>query len=97
MDVETGEPGILLHTFDRDPGDSQGFIWTKSQEDSEALIFHLNHADLGAYFAAMSPLLDEFRLELSGAVYGDAVAALRATRTPTCYPSLLGCVQDLTP
>ena len=41
--VEAGEPGMLLHTFDRDPGDSQGFIWTEVCENSEALIFHLNN------------------------------------------------------
>ena len=46
--VEAGEPGMLLHTFDRDPEDPQGFIWTEVYENSEALIFHLNNADLGA-------------------------------------------------
>lgn len=46
--LEAGEPGMLMHTFDRDPGDSQGFIWTEVYEDSEALIFHLNNVNLGA-------------------------------------------------
>ena len=96
--VEAGEPGMLLHTFDRDPGDSQGFIWTEVYENSEALIFHLNNADLGAYLAAVSPLLDEFTVELYDAVSEDAVAALRATGTPTThYPNVLGYVRDLTP
>ena len=92
--VETGEPGMLLHTFDRDPDDSQGFIWAEVYENSEALIFHLNNADL----AAVSPLLDEFTVELYGAVSEEAVAALRATGTPTThYPNVLGYVRDLTP
>jgi len=96
--VEAGEPGMLLHTFDRDPGDSQGFIWTEVYENSEALIFHLNNADLGAYLAAVSPLLDEFTVELYGAVSEEAVAGLRATGTPTThYPNVLGYVRDLTP
>ena len=96
--VEAGEPGMLLHTFDCDPGDSQGFIWTEVYENSEALIFHLNNADLGAYLAAVSPLLDEFTVELYGAVSEEAVAALRATGTPTThYPNVLGYVRDLTP
>ena len=96
--VETGEPGMLLHTFDRDPDDSQGFIWTEVYEYSEALIFHLNNADLEAYLAAVSPLLDEFTVELYGAVSEEAVAALRATGTPTThYPNVLGYVRDLTP
>ena len=42
--VEAGEPGMLLHTFDRDPSDPQGFIWTEVYENSEALVFHLNNA-----------------------------------------------------
>ena len=96
--LEAGEPGMLLHAFDRDPGDSQGFIWTEVYEDSEELIFHLNNAYLGAYLAAVSPPLDEFTVELCGAVSGDAVAALRATGTPTThYPNVLGYVRDLTP
>ena len=96
--VEAGEPGMLLHTFDRDPGDSQGFIWTEVCENSEALIFHLNNAYLGAYPAAVSSLLDEFTVELYGAVSEEAVAVLRATGTPTThYPNVLGYVRDATP
>ena len=96
--VEAGEPGMLLHTFDRDPSDPQGFIWTEVYENSEALVFHLNNADLGAYLEAVSPLLDEFTVELYGAVSDQAVAALRATGTPTThYPNLLGYIRDLTP
>lgn len=96
--VEAGEPGMLLHTFDRDPEDPQGFIWTEVYENSEALIFHLNNADLGAYLEAVSPLLDVFTVELYGAVSDEAVAALRATGTPTThYPNVLGYIRDLTP
>ena len=96
--VEAGEPGMLLHTFDQDPSDPKGFIWTEVYENSEALVFHLNNADLGAYLEAVSPLLDEFTVELYGAVSDEAVAALRATGTPTThYPNVLGYIRDLTP
>ena len=96
--VEAGEPGMLLHTFDQDPSDPQGFIWTEVYENSEALIFHLNNADLSAYLEAVSPLLDVFTVELYGAVSDEAVAALRATGTPTThYPNVLGYIRDLTP
>ena len=95
--VEAGEPGMLLHTFDRDPSDPQGFIWTEVYENSEALIFHLNNADLSAYLETVSPLLDDFTVELYGAVSDEAVAALRATGTPTThYPNVLGYIRDLT-
>ena len=96
--VEAGEPGMLLHTLDQDPTDPQGFIWTEVYENSEALIFHLNNADLSAYLEAVSPLLDVFTVELYGAVSDEAVAALRATGTPTThYPNVLGYIRDLTP
>ena len=96
--VEAGEPGMLLHTFDQNPSDPQGFIWTEVYENSEALIFHLNNADLSAYLKTVSPLLDDFTVELYGAVSDEAVAALRATGTPTThYPNVLGYIRDLTP
>jgi quinol monooxygenase YgiN len=96
--VEAGEPGMLLHTFDADPSDALGFVWTEVYENSDALIFHLNNADLGAYLAEVSPLLDVFTVELYGAVSEEAVAALGATGTPTThYPNVLGYVRDLTP
>ncbi|MDG2461402.1 MAG: antibiotic biosynthesis monooxygenase [Luminiphilus sp.] len=96
--VEAGEPGMLLHTFDQDPRDPQGFVWTEVYENSDALIFHLNNADLAAYLEAVSPLLDVFTIELYGAVSDDAVAALSATETPvTHYANLLGYIRDLTP
>ena len=84
--VEAGEPGMLLHTFDQDPSDPQGFIWTEVYENSEALIFHLKNADLGAYLEEVSPLLDVFTVELYGAVSDEAVAALRATGTHNALP-----------
>ena len=96
--VEAGEPGMLLHTFDQDPFDPQGFIWTEVYENSEALIFHLNNADLTTYLETVSPLLDDFIVELYGAVSDEAVAALRATGAPTThYPNVLGYIRDLTP
>jgi len=53
---------------------------------------------LSAYLEAVSPLLDDFTVELYGAVSDEAVAALRATGTPTTrYPNVLGYIRDLTP
>lgn len=96
--VEQGEPGMLLHTFDADPDDPLGFIWTEVYADSQALIFHLNNPDLTAYLEAVGPLLDVFVVELYGAVSEEAVAALQSTGTPvTHYPNLLGYIRDLTP
>ena len=96
--VEAGEPGMLLHTFDAHPNDSLGFVWTEVYENSEALVFHLDNADLTTYLEAVSPLLDVFTVELYGAVSPEAVARLRETGTPVVhYPNVLGYVRDLTP
>ena len=73
-------------------------MWTEVYENSEALVLHLDNADLTAYLEAVSPLLDVFTVELYGAVSPDAVARLRETGTPVVhYPNVLGYVRDLTP
>jgi quinol monooxygenase YgiN len=96
--VEASEPGMLLHTFDSDPSDPRGFVWTEVYADSAALIFHLENPDLIAYLEEVSPLLDSFTVELYGDVSEEAVAQLKATGTPTThYQTVLGYIRDLTP
>ena len=96
--VKATEPGMLLHTFDREPSDTLGFVWTEVYANSDALIFHLENPDLIAYLEEVSPLLDSFTVELYGEVSNAAVNQLRATGTPTThYETELGYIRDLTP
>ncbi|MDC6459225.1 antibiotic biosynthesis monooxygenase [Luminiphilus sp.] len=96
--VKTSEPGMLLHTFDQDPSDPFGFVWTEVYANSAALIFHLNNPPLQKYLADVSPLLDNFTVELYGEVSAEAVNMLRSTGTPTShFQSKFGYVRDLTP
>ena len=96
--VKTSEPGMLLHTFDQDPSDPFGFVWTEVYANSAALIFHLNNPPLQKYLADVSPLLDNFTVELYGEVSAEAVNILRSTGTPTShFQSKFGYVRDLTP
>ena len=96
--VKATEPGMLLHTFDRDPSDTLGFVWTEVYANSDALIFHLENPDLIAYLEEVSPFLDSFTVELYGEVSNAAVNQLRATGTPTThYETELGYIRDLTP
>ena len=96
--VKATEPGMLLHTFDRDPSDPLGFVWTEVYANSDALVFHLENPDLIAYLEEVSPLLDSFTVELYGEVSNAAVNQLRATGTPTThYETELGYVRNLTP
>ena len=66
--VKASEPGILLHTFDQEPSDPLGFVWTEVYANSTALIFHLENPPLQKYLADVSPLLDTFTVELCGEV-----------------------------
>ena len=96
--VNASEPGMLLHTFDQDPSDPLGFVWTEVYANSAALIFHLDNHPLQKYLADVSPLLDNFTVELYGEVSAEAINVLRSTGTPTShFQSKFGYVRDLTP
>jgi quinol monooxygenase YgiN len=96
--VKASEPGMLIHTFDQDPSDPLGFVWTEVYANSAALIFHLENPPLQKYLADVSPLLDNFAVELYGEVSAEAVNMLRSTGTPTShFQSKFGYVRDLTP
>lgn len=98
MAVKATEPGMLVHTFDQHPTDPLGFVWTEVYADSDALIFHLENPPLQKYLADVSPLLDNFTVELYGEVSVEAVNMLRSTGTPTShFQSKFGYVRDLTP
>ena len=96
--VRDSEPGMLLHTFDQDPSDQLGFVWTEVYANSDALVFHLENPPLQRYLADVSPLLDSFTVELYGEVSAEAVTMLKATGTPTShFQSKFGYIRDLTP
>ena len=96
--VEAGEPDMLLHTFDRNPNDNLGFVWTEVFENSSALEFHLQNPALMKYLSDVSPLLDSFTMELFGEVSTSAVNMLKATGTLTKhYDTELGFIRYLTP
>ena len=62
--VEKSEPGMLLHTFDQDPNDSLGFVWTEVYASSLAFEYHLQNPDLNAYLEAAGAITDAFSVEL---------------------------------
>ena len=96
--VKASEPGMLLHTFDQDPSDPLGFVWTEVYANSAALAFHLENPPLQKYLADVNPLLDSFTVELYGEVSAEVVNILRFIGTPTThFDSKFGYVRDLTP
>ena len=96
--VKAGEPGMLLHTFDRDPDDALGFVWTEVYANSQALEFHLQNPDLIKYLEEVGPFLAVFTVELYGSVSDSAVNMLKSTGTPTKhYKTALGYIRDFRP
>ena len=96
--VKASEPGMLLHTFDRDPDDALGFVWTEVYANSQALEFHLQNPDLIKYLEEVGPFLDVFTVELYGSVSDSAVNMLKSTGTPTKhYKTELGYIRDFRP
>ena len=96
--VEAEESGIPKSTFDRNPNNNLGFVWTEVFENSSALEFHLQNPALVKYLGDVSPFLDYFTIEPYGKVSKSAVNMLKATGTPTKhYDTELGFIRDLTP
>eukprot|EP00966_Prymnesium_polylepis_P041209 956007-Prymnesium_polylepis.1 len=89
--IEQTEPGMLWHTFDRDPTNETKFQWSSFLEN-EALLEHMLNPALGPYITAHGELgVGGFDLH----VYGTPSAALRgflasAGMTPTYYESVVG-------
>ena len=55
---------MLLHTFDRDPNESPGFVWTEVYASSRVFKYHLQNPDLNAYLEAAGEITDAFSAAL---------------------------------
>ena len=96
--VEQGEPGMLLHTFDQDPDDALGFVWTEVYASSEAFEYHLKNPNLIQYLEDTAPLTDSFTVEVYGSISETAWAAAQATGVPfRHFKTQAGYIRDLTP
>jgi len=80
--VAQGEPGMLLHTFDRHPNDALTFVWTEVYASSRAFEYHLQNPDLNAYLEAAGAITDAFSVELYGTVSPLALAAMSVAGVP---------------
>ncbi len=96
--VEQSEPGMLLHTFDKDPDDPLGFVWTEVYASSEAFEYHLQNPDLIQYLEETTPLTDSFTVEVYGSISDSAWTAAQATGVPfKHFKTQAGYIRDLTP
>ena len=95
--VEKSEPGMLLHTFDQDPNDSLGFVWTEVYASRLAFEYHLQNPDLNAYLEAAGAITDAFSVEVYGTVSPSALATTSAAGVPfEHFKTRAGYIRDLT-
>ena len=80
--VRASEPGMLHHTFVRDPDDACAFAWSEVYADADALLFHLENPPLVEFVARHEALGDRFSIE----VYGTLDAATKAKFSATGFP-----------
>ena len=75
MAVQSYEPGMLHHTFDQDPEDSQAFVWSEVYANDEAFAAHVSNPPVQEYLQKHAELGDGFSIEVYGTV-GDACKKL---------------------
>ena len=61
---ETREDGMLFHNFDRDPDDSNKFVWTEIYRKSEDILSHADNPPVQEYVAKHSELATHFSIEI---------------------------------
>ena len=47
--VQASEPGMIHHTFDQDPDDRQGFVWSEVYANDEAFSAHVSNPPVQEY------------------------------------------------
>ena len=66
--VKDTEPGMLHHTFNADPDDPLGFVWTEVFANDTAFIKHLNNPPVLEYLAQHGELGGSASIEVFGTV-----------------------------
>ena len=80
--VMDSEPGMLHHSFDKDPEHSSKFTWSEVYKSEEALLEHLSNPVLAVYLNRHKELADSLSLEIYGKIGLGALKALEATSLP---------------
>ena len=76
--VERSEPGMIHHTFDQDPDDPLGFVWSEVYANDAAFSAHVSNPPVQDYLKKHAELGDGFSIEVYGTV-GDDCKKLMAS------------------
>ena len=69
--VQDSEPGMLHHTFDKDPEDPQAFVWSEVYANDDAFAAHVSNPPVQDYLQKHAELGDGFSIEVYGTVGDD--------------------------
>tara|TARA_Y100001968_G_scaffold274463_1_gene267690 strand:- start:950 stop:1336 length:387 start_codon:yes stop_codon:yes gene_type:complete len=80
--VEASEPGMLHHTFDQDPENPLGFVWSEVYKNDDAFLAHLANPPVGEYLQCHAELGDKLTVEVYGTLGDKCKAAMERTGLP---------------
>tara|TARA_X000000950_G_C13826352_1_gene624205 strand:+ start:67 stop:510 length:444 start_codon:yes stop_codon:yes gene_type:complete len=77
--VRSSEPGMLHHTFDKDPEDTHSFVWSEVYKDDASLIYHLNNPPLVKFIEQHTKMCYKFSIEVYGTLATETKDLFSAT------------------
>ena len=90
--VEASKPGMLHHTFDQDPQEPLGFVWSEFFKKDDASLAHLVNTPVGDYLEVHAGIIDEYiAIEFYGTVGDKVIEAMNGGGLPfKVFKSKLG-------
>ena len=80
--VQSSEPGMLHHTFDRDPEDPLAFVWSEVYANDAAFTAHMNNPPVQTYLQKHAELGDGLSVEVYGSVGQECRALMESFGLP---------------
>ena len=80
--VKASEPGMIHHTFDRDPEDPQAFVWSEVYANDDAFRAHVSNPPVQHYLQQHAELGDGFSVEVYGTVGDDCRSLMESLGLP---------------
>ena len=80
--VQRSEPGMIHHTFDQDPDDPLGFVWSEVYANDAAFEAHVTNPPVQEYLQKHADLGDGFSVEVYGTVGSNCKALMESFGLP---------------
>ena len=80
--VEAYEPGMLHHTFDQDPDDPLGLVWSEVYKNDYALLTHLANPAVGCHLEAHAEMGTDFSFKFYWTAGDKVIKAMHGTGPP---------------